>query len=310
VPGTVPTHELDLPRIGLVHSWQNTQNEGWVRYAFDRLHIPYAYLSTQALRDSAALAALDVLVLPYITSDHQSIVNGMPMAGPPIPWRRTTETPNLGGYDETDDVRPGIGLAGLARLDAWLRAGGLLITEGGTTAVPVAYGMARGMEIVQRPQLRAPGVVVRAEVRDRKSPVVYGYADSLAVYFNQSPLFQVDTTTTPGSERERDSAVVRDLERQRPRVLVRFHRRADSLLVSGLLEAGAELAGRPAVVDVPAGAGHMILLALRPFWRWQTQASFALVFNAILHWNDLDAARGATPPRAAVPAAAGRLRER
>jgi hypothetical protein len=37
------------------------------------------------------------------------------------------------------------------------------------------------------------------------------------------------------------------------------------------------------------------MFALRPFWRWQTQGTFALGFNALLHWNDLDA--GTAPPR-------------
>src|SRR5207302_8310852 len=32
---TVKTHTLDLPRIGYVHSWQRTQDEGWVRAALD-----------------------------------------------------------------------------------------------------------------------------------------------------------------------------------------------------------------------------------------------------------------------------------
>ena len=41
------------------------------------------------------------------------------------------------------------------------------------------------------------------------------------------------------------------------------------------------------MVDLPDGAGHILLFAIRPFWRWQTQGSFALAFNAILNWNDL-----------------------
>jgi hypothetical protein len=28
---SVKSHELDVPRIGYVHSWQRTQDEGWVR---------------------------------------------------------------------------------------------------------------------------------------------------------------------------------------------------------------------------------------------------------------------------------------
>lgn len=33
------------------------------------------------------------------------------------------------------------------------------------------------------------------------------------------------------------------------------------------------------------------MFALRPFWRWQTQGTYFLGFNAILNWNDLDAGK-------------------
>ncbi len=283
----VARHEVDLPRIGLVHSWQNTQNEGWVRYAFDRFAVPYTYLSTQELRDSARLAQLDVLVLPYVSPDARALVNGMPMAGPPVPWRRTPETPHLGGYDETDDVRPGIGLIGMATLEAWIRRGGVFITEGATAGVPVDFGLAPGVGIVAPRQLRVRGSVIRSTVRDRTSPIAYGYADSVAVYFSQTPLFQVDTTAPRPSEIRRDSQLLADQRRMRPRIVLGFHPRADSLLVSGLLENGSELAGRPAVLDVSLGQGHVVLFAIRPFWRWETQGSFAFAFNTLLHWNDL-----------------------
>jgi hypothetical protein len=284
---TVARHELDVPRIGLVHSWTSTQDEGWVRYVFDRFGIPYTYLSTQQLRDSSRLAGLDVLVLPNAGFNVRSLISGLPMAGPPVPWRRTPETPNLGRYDQTDDVRPGIGLDGLARLDAWLRRGGVLITEGATATLPVEAGIGRGISVVESRQLQARGAVFRSQVRDLASPIAYGYADTLPVYFSQAPLFQVDPVRLSGSEQERDSSVIRDMLRSQPRVIVRFHPRVDSLRISGQLEGGSELAGRPAVVDVPDGAGHLVLFAIRPFWRWETQGSFALAFNAIMNWNDL-----------------------
>jgi hypothetical protein len=292
-PG-VRSHELATPRIGIVHSWLNTQNEGWVRYAFDRYGIPYTYLSTQQLRDSARIARFDVLVLPYVSDNARAIVNGQPILGPPVPWRRTPQTPALGLYDETDDVRPGIGLIGLSRLETWIRAGGVLITEGGTASVPVQYGLAPGVDIVEARQLRARGSVVRARLVDRASPIAYGYADTLAVYFNQTPLLATDTSAERGTEQERDSSLVAATRRARPRVVVRFHPRADSLLVSGLLDAGAELASRPAVLDVQVGSGHVVLFAIRPFWRWETQGSFALAFNTVMNWNHLNV--GWPPP--------------
>ena len=298
----VERHELELPRIGLVHSWLSTQNEGWVRYVFDHFAIPYTYFSTQQLQDSAFLAQFDVLFLAHVGGNARTIVNGLPMAGPPVPWKKTAETPNLGGYDSTDDVRPGIGLVGMARLQHWIRAGGVLITEGSTAAVPVDFGLAPGVNIVDARQLRVRGSVLRAVVRDKRSPIVYGYPDTLAVYFDQAPLFRVDSADTRGTERERDSSVVRETRRLQPRVVLRFATRPDSLLLSGLLDGGSELAGRPAVVDVASGKGHVVLFANRPMWRYETQGSFALVFNTLLNWSHL----GIGWPLPERPAASGR----
>ena len=71
-------------------------------------------------------------------------------------------------------------------------------------------------------------------------------------------------------------------------VILKFHDKADSLLVSGLLAGGDELTGKAAVVDAPVGKGHVVLFGIRPLWRWESQGSFAFVLNAIANWNHLD----------------------
>ena len=84
---------------------------------------------------------------------------------------------------------------------------------------------------------------------------------------------------------------------------VRWTPKADSLLVSGLLDAGDEMAGRATVVDAPLGKGHVVLFGTRPMWRWQSQGAFALMLNAMSNWNALDVnERGpaATPVTAAA----------
>ena len=76
----------------------------------------------------------------------------------------------------------------------------------------------------------------------------------------------------------------------RPRVVLRYADARD-LLVSGLLEAGTEIAQRAAVIDVPVDQGHVVLFSNNPFWRGETQGSYFLVFNAILHFDHLNAGR-------------------
>jgi hypothetical protein len=76
-----------------------------------------------------------------------------------------------------------------------------------------------------------------------------------------------------------------------PRVVLQFPARADEMLLSGELAGGEALSGRALAVDQPLGAGHVVMFALRPFWRWQTQGTFALGFNTIVNWDHLDAGK-------------------
>ena len=77
----------------------------------------------------------------------------------------------------------------------------------------------------------------------------------------------------------------------RPRVVLRFASDEKSLLISGMLAGGAELANAPAVIDVPVGQGHVVMFANNPMWRHQTQGSFFLIFNAALNYDHLGAGR-------------------
>jgi hypothetical protein len=134
--------------------------------------------------------------------------------------------------------------------------------------------------------------VFRAQAVATGSPILYGYDQrTFPVYFNASPLMTVQQKDTSVTARETDAqmdpAVVAEIERLRARVILQFHQRQDSLLVSGLLVGGSELAKKAAVVDAPLGKGHVVYFAIRPFWRWETQGSFALALNAIANWNAL-----------------------
>jgi hypothetical protein len=72
-----------------------------------------------------------------------------------------------------------------------------------------------------------------------------------------------------------------------------FPSNPNDMLLSGTLVGGEALADHAQLVDIPLGQGHVVSFAIRPFWRWQTQGTYFLAFNAILNWNDLDAGRAA-----------------
>ncbi|MFN2397188.1 MAG: M14 family zinc carboxypeptidase [Gemmatimonadaceae bacterium] len=279
---------IALPRIALMHSWLETQNEGWVRYAFDRMGVPYTYISDQLLKRPASLDRFDVVVFPHVSGSGSSLLNGRPMVGPAIPWKKSALTPNLGQWDETDDIRPGMGLEGAAALRRFVERGGLLIVSGNSVRLPVELGFNPTVSIPEARNLRARGAIYRAQTVAKGSPILYGYENAtFPVYFNQQPLLSVQAKDTSGRLDAVDTAIVAAGERMRGKVILQYHTRADSLLISGLLVGGDEMAGKAAVVNAPVGKGHVLLFGIRPFWRWQSQGSFALALNAMANWNAL-----------------------
>ena len=195
----VPRHELAVPRIAILHTWQNTQNEGWFRIAFDRLQIPYAYISDHTVRDTPNLREkYDVIIFPPLGGSPQRIVEGLAKRGEPIPWKKSALTPNLGVLDETDDMRGGMGLQGLMHLRKFLEDGGALIPITNICNIPIHFGLTEGVTTVEPKQLQARGSIYQAHFTDDMSPIRYGYADSLAVYFNQSPLLHISRTGGSG----------------------------------------------------------------------------------------------------------------
>ena len=75
---TVKTHPLRAARIAIMHTWLNTQAEGWWRLEFDRLKIPYTYFSTQTVSKEADLRSkYDVIIFaPGAGGNPQTIVSG------------------------------------------------------------------------------------------------------------------------------------------------------------------------------------------------------------------------------------------
>ncbi len=230
----VKTHKAGLPRIGYVHTWISTQDEGWWRMELDRLKIPYEYISTQVLaREPDLRSRWDVLLFPPVGRGAQAIISGMPMWRNPLPWKTTALTPNIGKIDSTDDMRPGLGWGGLQNLDRFVRGGGVLIVASDTSLFAGSYGLSPGLSVQQPARLRAPGTVMRARVVDAASPIAYGYGDSFSVYSAPGMIFSVSNLT--GGRGGRGFG---DGERERP-------------TGRGTAEDPDQPQGRPAVEPVP-----------------------------------------------------------
>ncbi|HEX9129269.1 MAG TPA: M14 family zinc carboxypeptidase [Gemmatimonadaceae bacterium] len=206
---SVAVHPARAPRIAIMHTWISTQTEGWWRQAFDFLHIPYTYISTQdAAVDPNLNAKYDVIIFPPGGGSPQSIVAGLPMWRNPMPWKKTELTPNM-VVDQTDDIRPGLGLRGVDNLSTFVKNGGVLVTVENTADMAVTFGLASGVSLNTAARLHVVGSLLRIKVMDDASPLAYGIRDSLAVYSDDGSSFSVTNVLGTRGGRFPDSATAR-----------------------------------------------------------------------------------------------------
>ncbi|MFN8001623.1 MAG: M14 family zinc carboxypeptidase [Acidobacteriota bacterium] len=272
---TVPLHEVDLPRMAVYSTWGNTQEVGWVRHALDQFGVKYDLIYKerviQASKGQGNLRdAYDLILVPNQGRSGKGLVFDLEPRRKPLAYTKSEQFKSHGMYGESEDITGGMGLAGVAEFEKFVQAGGLLVTLGQASFFPAEFGLTRSVDASRTsPQFYAPGPIVEAEILQPTHPIFYGYGNkTISVRYANGPLLSVPE---------------RDREQQ---VLMRFPGTERNVL-SGLARGIIETRNRPAIVDVPNGKGRVLLFATNPCYRWQNHGEFGMLFNSILHFNDI-----------------------
>lgn len=267
----VPMHDVDLPRLAVFTTWGNTQEVGWVRHALDKFEVRYDLIYKERIKQGNLRDAYDVILIPNQGRSGKGLVFDIEPKSKPLAYTKTEQFTTHGAYGESEDITGGMGLAGAAELQKFAEAGGVLITLAAASFFPPEFGLTRQIEAGRTSaQFYAPGPIIEAEILQPQHPLFYGYSQkTIPVRYGNGPLLNVP---------EKDRA---------QQVLMRYPGGEKSVL-SGLMRGANEITNRPAIVDVPTGKGRVLLFAGNPCYRWQNHGEFGLLFNALLHYNDLN----------------------
>jgi len=267
----VKTHELDIPRIAIYHTWLSTQDDGWVRFAFDQLDIPFAMTHKDHLRKGNLKDKYDVIVLSNCRgASGADIVNGLdPEFRGPLAFVKSKEFKHLGTPDSCEDITGGMGIEGVNNLQKFVEDGGLLIALHNPVRVPVDYGMVRGISLFNPSgSFYNPGSLLKGEIINSKHPIGYGYDEDVSIY-------------------RRHSGPLLSISPEKEKFVVARYASEGEVCLSGIVKSQAEIKGKAAIADVPVGKGHIVLFTFNPFWRDLSHGCYMFVFNAILNYNDL-----------------------
>jgi len=278
----VPRHALDLPRLAVLQAWTDTQSAGWVRMIFDEQRVPYALIMDEDVRRGSLRERFDVILYPDTGRNLKDIMTGVDPRHSPLAFTRTPEFPSHGSPASSADITGGFTWTGLEHLGEFVRRGGVLVTLGGASTVPLDGGIARDVRQAGAKGIVNPGSELRVRFRRPDHPLAYGYAETTSVFRENAPVYAVRPVDEGRIVLQWGTRIPRDDEETE-----RKEEKELPLVVSGGIKGGEELVGKPAILDIPTGKGRVIAFGFDPIHRYQTESDFRLVWNAILNWNDL-----------------------
>lgn len=269
---TVPKHAVDVPRLAVYSTWGSTQQAGWVRHALDHYEVPYDLIYKDRVRKGKLRAQYDVILIPSFNGNAKSLVFDIAPANRPLAYKQSGNEKSLGLYGESDDITGGMGLTGAQEFENFVQQGGVLITLGNASAFPPEFGIARKVEVENPPPgFYLPGPIVELEVQQPRHPVLYGYAEgTIPVSYAGGPLLSIPFAN-------------------KPQWTVATY---NGNVLSGLARGATAIKKKPALLDIPAGAGRVLLFTTNPCYRWKNPGEFGMLFNALLHYNDRVAGGG------------------
>jgi hypothetical protein len=294
----VAQHSAKVPRLGVWVPWADTDSIGWVRYSLDQRRIPYTYLRDEDIR-GGGLSKIDVLLYGHVDLELAEQIQGIPKAWGPMPFKKTPATPSHGTPAESDDITGGIGWEGLAHIQRFIEAGGLMVTLGNASMLPIEGGIIRGVRRdsggvprlsgggPQEDVTRTPGSHLRVSFARPEHPIAYGYPPSSYVFRQNFALYSVPRRwlrmayCTSCLDGPTDTRHV---------VLQWGGRDGAPLVVSGQAWGEANLIGRPAILDMPVGRGHVVAFNFNPLYRDLNRGDHRMLWNTIINWQAILAA--------------------
>jgi hypothetical protein len=235
-------------RVGVYHPWFGLEDAGWCRWVLERGGFPVVVVDNAAVASGSFARDVEVLVLPPISG--KILVEG--------------QTPRV--IEPPAEVRGGIGKDGVEAVKRFVAGGGTAIAFGAAAewlAETVEAPVSNVLKGAGREEYFSPGALLELRT-EPGSPLAWGLPDRVAALVDSAVAFETRPTADPS----------------RRVVAARF---PDSrMLLSGWIRGEEKLRRRAAVVEARSGAGRVVLFSFAPFFRGQTEGTFALLYNAVM----------------------------
>jgi hypothetical protein len=262
------TVKLEFPKIALVETFFHDMDAGWTRFIFDQYHIPYQVIHPGEFKDTNLAKKYELIVFP--DTPKSLLMDGK---------FKSDDEYYISSYPP--EFTKGMGKEGMKKLMTFLDQGGLIVSWGrsarlfkGTLEIPLGDDESEQFQLpfddisqqLQKDGLYFPGSLVKINIIP-DHPLTFGLPSEIGVFYRGRPVF---STSLPKFDMDR-------------RVITHFPEK--NILLSGYAEKEKKVGNKTATVWLRKGKGQLVLFAFGPQFRASTQASYKLLFNALLLKN-------------------------
>ena len=247
-PDVANTRRVEPSRIGVYRGFAGSMDEGWTRLLLEEFSFSFQTLSNEDVRSPDLRSRLDVIMIPSEISVDRLV----------------------DGHDEEDmpaEYTGGIGDEGVDNLQAFVRAGGTLVT------------LDRGDQIV----LDRFDVPIRNALEDASDDEFFLPASLLNVELSPNHELTAGSRPTVWGKWAGGRAYEPtgwEGEAGTVQVVGKWASDPDDVLAAGQLVGAEFLAGKGAILDIGYGSGRILMYGFRVQHRMQTHGTFRLLFNA------------------------------
>ncbi len=258
-PEMVESKQVKMLRVGMYQRyWGGNADEGWTRWLLEQYRFRYRTLMDEDINKGKLAKKYDVIIIP---SDSKELILGKDIEKYfEDRWGKGFTMPNY-----PPEYRSGLGEEGVEKLKEFVEVGGTLITFGDAcnfAIEEIGLPIENVLKDVSQKEFVCPGSTLHVKVHDHE--LAYGVQKDLMIVFRHHPAFSVKPRVN-----NEDYQVVLSYPEKR-------------IMQSGWLTGEERLSHKAALIEAKKGKGKIILYGFQPQMRVQTDATFKLLFNALL----------------------------
>ncbi|MCW4050469.1 MAG: M14 family zinc carboxypeptidase [Candidatus Bathyarchaeota archaeon] len=259
-PPAIKSKAVKMLRIGMYQRYYGgNADEGWTRWLLEEYRFRYKTLMDKDIQRGRLTSKYDVIILP---SDAKELLTGDKVEEYfEKRWGGGSTMPNY-----PPEYRSGLGEEGVKKLKEFVKEGGTLLAIGSSCDFAIEeleLPVTNVLKDVKNTDFVCPGSTLRVNV-NKEHPLAWGVQEDLLIIFRHHPALSV----RPRVNNDDYKVVLSYPEKH--------------IMESGWLTGEKYLSNKAALVEAKMGKGKVVLYGFQPQMRAQPDATFKLLFNALL----------------------------